>query len=128
MSEYESLIQEAEAEAAQDRCKEAYLLLGRALTIGGADDWRCRYLRGVYALRVASTRLDRAESLAEPGIVLVKAGCWLSRSEAYLTSAADLASGDEQAEIFERLTGMRREQDRFRQLWWRTPVNASRFG
>jgi hypothetical protein len=126
MTEYESLIRTAEQEAAQGRHKEAYNLLGRAITISGPDDWLCRYRRGVYALQVAHTRLDRAEQSGLPDPTLVKAGNWLSRAEAYLMSAAEQGSADDRAEIEGHLLDVRREEERFRRLWRSTPVDGGR--
>lgn len=116
MSEYEEVIRTAEEEAGNGRYKDAYKTLGRALKIGGPDDRKCRYLRGVYALRVAQSRLDRFQHPAESGQLLVKAACWLSRSEAYLSSASEGAPDEEVTRINDLLRANRAGQERFRRL------------
>ncbi|MCA1690843.1 MAG: hypothetical protein ABR540_21460 [Acidimicrobiales bacterium] len=116
MSEYDEVIRTAEDEAGNGRFKDAYNTLGRALRIGGPDDRKCRYLRGVYALRVAQSRMERFQDSGESGTLLVKAACWLSRSEAYLSSAGEDAPDDEVARINDLLRVNRAGQQRFRQL------------
>ena len=116
MTEYEAVIQEAEGEAAKGLYKEAYNTLGQALNIGGDSDRDCRYRRGVYALRVGHSRLDTFEKGEGTGQTLIKAGCWLSRSEAYLLSAEEGASDDERRQIAEDLDEAKCAQERFRSL------------
>ncbi len=116
VSEYESVIRVAEDKAARGQFKDAYNTLGRALTIGGPADRECKYRRGVYALRVGRSRLDHFEGGAGTGQTLIKAGCWLSRSEAYLTSAREGAPGEELPQIAADLDAAKQQQDRFRRL------------
>ncbi len=116
MTEYESVIQTAEEEADNGLYKEAYNTLGRALNIGGDADRECRYRRGLYALRVSHSRLDTFEKGEGTGQTLIKAGCWLSRSEAYLLSAREGASDDELRRIGEDLEEAKSAQERFRTL------------
>ena len=116
MTEYETVIQTAEDEADQGLYKEAYNTLGQALNIGGQADRECRYRRGVYALRVGHSRLDTFEKGEGTGQTLIKAGCWLSRSEAYLLSAKEGASEDERLQIDEDLEDVGDAQGRFREL------------
>ncbi len=116
MTEYETVIQVAEDEADDGLYKDAYNTLGRALNIGGDADRECRYRRGVYALRVGHSRLDTFEKGEGSGQTLIKAGCWLSRSEAYLLSAKEGASDDELRRIDEDLDEAKQAQERFRNL------------
>ena len=116
MTEYETVIQTAEREAEQSRYKDAYNTLGRALNIGGDADRECRYRRGVYALRVGQSRLDTFQNGAGSGQTLIKAACWLSRSEAYLLSAKEGASDDEVGRIDADLAETKEAQERFRKL------------
>jgi hypothetical protein len=116
MPEYETVIETAEREAAEGRYKDAYNTLGRALAIGGPDDVECRYRRGAYAYEVAHQRLDRFPDVSNAKQTLIKVGCWLSRSEAYLTSAAEDASRAQQEDIAGRLERTKAEQDRFREV------------
>lgn len=117
MIEYEAMISEAEREGARGRYKEAYRILGRALTIGGSADRECGYWRGVYALRIAHARLEQLERSRERGRPLSKVACWLSRSEAYLVSAMEWAPEEERRRIEELLATARQDQERFRALW-----------
>ena len=115
-TEYEAVIQVAEDEADKGLYKDAYNTLGRALNIGGKADRECRYLRGVYALRVGHSRLETFEKGEGSGETLIKAGCWLSRSEAYLLSAKEGASDQELREVSEELDDAKQAQERFRKL------------
>ncbi len=117
MSDYDAAIKAAEDEAAERRYKEAYNTLGGALRLGGPRDWECRYRRGVYALRVAQTRLDTLEEDPDADVDLSKVACWLSRSQAYLTSSSEQASAQQLEEIAGHLETVRAEQDRFRDRW-----------
>jgi hypothetical protein len=114
--DYEAVIAEAEDEAARGEYKDAYNTLGRALNIGGDADRECKYRRGVYALRVGHTRLDDFENGSGTDQTLIKAGSWLSRSEAYLTSAREGASEEELRQIERDLEEAKQEQGRFREL------------
>jgi hypothetical protein len=135
MTEYETVIQEAEGEASTGQYKEAYNTLGRALALGGPDDQECRRRRGTYAYQVGHNRLDRltestpagtglrgpnaAAGLRGPNAVketLIKAGCWLARAEAYLLSASEGAGDDARGPIDQDLAQTKEEQERFRQL------------
>ena len=116
MTEYEKVIQVAEDEADQGLYKDAYNTLGRALNIAGDADRECRFRRGFYALQVGHSRLDTFEKGEGTGQTLIKAGCWLSRSEAYLLSAKEGASDDELRRIAENLEEARDAQERFRKL------------
>ena len=120
MTDYDAAIQAAEDEAADHRYKEAYNLLGGALRIGGPRDWECRYRRGIYALRVAQTRLDTLEEDPDAGVDLSKVACWLSRSQAYLTSSGEEASPGQLDEIADHLEALQAEEDRFRDRWGTT--------
>lgn len=117
MADYDAAIRAAEDEAAEHRYKEAYNTLGGALRIGGPRDWECRYRRGVYALRVAQTRLDALEEDPDADVVLSKVACWLSRSQAYLMSSSEQASAEQLEEIADHLESLRAEQHRFRHRW-----------
>jgi hypothetical protein len=116
VTEYEAVISAAEDEAARGRYKEAYNTLARALWLGGPADQECRHRRGVYAYEVAHSRLDHIRESSTPEETLVKAGCWLSRSEAYLMSAAEGVDDTTREEIERELERTKQEQDRFRQL------------
>ncbi len=116
MTEYETVIHDAEAEADRGLYKEAYNTLGRALTIGGPYDRECKHRRGVWALRVGQSRLDTFENGSGSGQTLIKAGNWLSRSEAYLLSAKEGASDDELKQIGADLEETKEAQERFRKL------------
>ena len=116
VSEYEEVIEAAEKEAANGLYKEAYNTLGRALNIGGPADRECRYRRGVYALQVGQSRLDQFQAEPEQNRTLMKAGCWLSRSEAYLMSAREGAPERELTQIADDLAAAKQEQERFRRL------------
>ena len=120
MTDYDAAIQAAEDEAAAHHYKEAYNTLGGALRIGGPRDWECRYRRGIYALRVAQTRLDALENDPDAGISLSKVACWLSRSQAYLMSSSEEASAQQLDEIGGHLEQLRAEQHRFRDRWGAT--------
>ena len=123
MSDYDAAIEAADDEAAERRYKEAYNTLGSALRLGGPRDWECRYRRGVYALRVAQTRLDTLEEDPDADVNLSKVACWLSRSQAYLMSSSEQASAEQLDEIAGHLEAVRAEQDRFRDRW-RTTARA----
>lgn len=116
MTEYETVIQAAEDEADKGLYKDAYNTLGQALNIGGDADRECRYRRGLYALWVGHSRLDTFEKGEGSGQTLIKASCWLSRSEAYLLSAKEGASDDELRQISEELEEAKDAQERFRKL------------
>ena len=116
MTEYEDAILSAEKEAGEGRYKEAYNSLGIALNIGGHADRECRYRRGVYALRVGGSRLDTFEKGEGSGQTLIKAGCWLSRSEAYLNSSREGASDEDLQTLEGDLQETKAEQERFRRL------------
>ena len=117
MTDYDAAIEAAEQEAADHHYKEAYNSLGGALRIGGPRDWECRYRRGVYALRVAQTRLDALEADPDADIELSKVACWLSRAQAYLMSSSEQASPDQLEEIGGHLDRLGAEQKRFRDRW-----------
>ena len=117
MTDYDATIRAAEDEAADHRYKDAYNTLGGALRIGGPRDSECRYRRGVYALRVAQTRLDTLDENPDAEVALSKVACWLSRSQAYLMSSSEQASGEQLDEIAGHLESVRAEQDRFRDRW-----------
>ncbi|HEX2191952.1 MAG TPA: hypothetical protein VHH09_02060 [Acidimicrobiales bacterium] len=117
MSDYDAAIQRAADEAADHRYKDAYNALGHALRIGGPRDWECRYRRGVYALRVAQTRLDTIDDTPDRNQALNKIACWLSRSQAYLMSSREQASAEQLDQIAEHLESLRAEEDRFRDRW-----------
>ncbi|MFN2607641.1 MAG: hypothetical protein ABR511_07045 [Acidimicrobiales bacterium] len=117
MNDYDSILRAADDLAAHRRYKEAYNTLGQALCIGGPADWECRFRRGKFALQVARERLDELEESGQQGVALGKAACWLSRSEAYLMSASEQASGSELEAIQDHLATVRQEQERFRRLW-----------
>ncbi len=116
MTEYEAVIEEAEGEASRGQYKEAYNTLARALWLGGPADQQCRYRRGVYAYRVARSRLNSLGESSKPAQTLIKAGCWLSRSEAYLSSASEGVDEVEQERIRLDIDRTKKEQERFRQL------------
>ena len=117
MTDYEAAIEAAAKEAADRRYKDAYNTLGHALRIGGPRDWECRYRRGVYALRVAQTRLDTIEDAPDRSQALNKIACWLSRSQAYLTSSSEQASAEQLNQIAAHLETLRAEEERFRDRW-----------
>ena len=133
MTEYEAVIQEAEGEASTGRYKDAYNTLGRALWLGGPKDQECRWRRGMYAYQVGHRRLDELAESSTPEVhaanaaptpggpnrvkeMLIKAGCWLARAEAYLISAAESAIGEARGGIEQDLVRTKEEQERFRQL------------
>lgn len=116
VAEYQAVIETAEGEASRGRYKEAYNALARALWLGGPADQDIRYRRGLYAYRVARGRLDGLESSPSPKQTLIKAGCWLARSEAYLSSAAEGVPGRRSEDIIEDLRRTKEEQERFRTL------------
>lgn len=115
MTEYEAVIRTAECEAEKGQYKEAYNTLGQVLEYGGPQDRDCRYRRGKYALQVSHMRLDHIED-APDSRMLIKAACWLARSEAYLTSATEGASDAERRAIEDDLARTKEEQQRFRRL------------
>ena len=110
-TQYDELMRSAEAEASGGRYKEAYNLLGRAPWDGGDVDQDVRYRRGLYAYNVAHQRLNEFRDSASPKVTLIKAGCWLARSEAYLSSAAETHD-----EVLADVERTRLEQERFRTL------------
>lgn len=116
MSEYDVVLKEAEDEAARGRFKDAYNLLAHAPWSGEPADRECRYRRGLYAYEVAHSRLNDFRDSPTPKLTLIKAGCWLSRSEAYLTSASEDITDAERADIEQRLRRTEEEQRRFREL------------
>ena len=116
MTEYEAVIDAAEQEASGGNYKDAYNTLGKALALGGPDDRECRYRRGAYALRVAHSRLDGLPESRAPKETLIKAGCWLARSEAYLLSASEGVAEPEVRRIERDLQHAKEQQDRFREL------------
>src|SRR5947209_16663473 len=116
MTEYEAVIEAAEREASGGRYKDAYNTLGKALALGGPADLECRYRRGAYALRVAHSRLDGLPESRAPKETLIKAGCWLARSEAYLLSAAEGVAEPDAHWIERDLQQAKEQQDRFREL------------
>lgn len=116
MSEYDAVLKKAENEAARGQYKDAYNLLAHAPWAGEPADQVCRYRRGLYAYEVAHSRLNDFRESSTPKLTLIKAGCWLSRSEAYLTSASEGSSETERAQIGERLRRTEEEQRRFRDL------------
>lgn len=116
MGEYEAVLERAEGEAARGHYKEAYNALARGLWIGGPADQAIRYRRGRYAYEVARRRLDDFERSVLPKKMLIKAGCWLARSEAYLSSAAEGVPDVPTETILDDLERTRTEQDRFRRL------------
>ena len=116
MTEYESVIETAEDEAAKGRFKEAYNTLSRAMLLGGARDREIRYLRGICALNVGRVRMDHFEDQSESPRTLIKAGCWLARAEAYLASAREGASAEEVDQIEAHLEATKHQQERFRRL------------
>ncbi len=117
MTDYDAAIQAAEDEAAAHRYKDAYNTLGGALRTGGPRDWECRYRRGVYALRVAQTRLDRLDDFPDRSVALSKIASWLSRAQAYLMSSSEQASAEQVPQIADHLESLEVEQERFRQRW-----------
>ncbi|HWC10509.1 MAG TPA: hypothetical protein VG455_04725 [Acidimicrobiales bacterium] len=117
VTDYDAAIRAAEEEAADHRFKDAYNTLGTALSIGGPRDRECRYRRGVYALRVAQTRLDALDDTPDRSRALNKIACWLSRSQAYLTSSGEQASPEDLARIARDLERLGAEKDRFRARW-----------
>ena len=120
MTDYDASIEAAGEQAADHRYKDAYNTLGGALRIGGRRDWECRYRRGVYALRVAQTRLDTLADNPDADGPLSKIACWLSRSQAYLMSSSEEASANQLDEIAGYLEDLRAQQDRFRDRWGTT--------
>ena len=116
VAEYQAVMETAEDEASHGRYKEAYNALARAMWLGGPAEQEVRYRRGLYAYNVARRRLDDYERTAQPKKTLIKAGCWLARSEAYLSSAAEGVPGRRSEDILEDLGRTKQEQDRFRSL------------
>lgn len=116
VANYEDLVQRADAEASSGRYKEAYNVLGRAPWRGGSEDHDARYRRGRYAYNVAHQRLNEFRDSPSPKVTLIKAGCWLARSEAYLASAAEGSDEAMRGSIEEAIQRTKREQDRFREL------------
>jgi hypothetical protein len=114
--EYEAIIRQADAEASTGRYKEAYNLLGRGPWRGAPQDQDVRYRRGRYAYEVAHQRLDDFQRSPTPKLTLIKAGCWLARSEAYLSSATETSDNDERRAVEADLQRTEREQERFRAL------------
>lgn len=116
MREYQAVIEAADGEASRGRYKEAYNTLARALWLGGPADQDIRYRRGLYAYEVARSRLDNLDSSPRPKQTLIKAACWLARSEAYLSSAAEGVPGRRSLDILDSLKRTKEQQDRFRAL------------
>ncbi len=114
--DHEELIRQAEAEASKGQYKDAYNLLGQGPWRGGPEDQEFRYRRGLYAYNVAHQRLDGFRDSRTPKLTLIKAGCWLSRSEAYLLSAAEDAEDEVRDKVEDEVQRTKREQERFRQL------------
>lgn len=112
----DTLLEAAESEAEAGRYKEAYNLLARGAWQGGPEDQTYRHRRGVYAYEVAHQRLDHLDTSPTPKTTLIKAGCWLARSEAYLQSAAEGADGAERSRIEAEVERTRGEAQRFRTL------------
>ncbi len=111
-----ALMRSADEEAARGQYKDAYNLLGRGSWRGAAEDQDLRYRRGRYAYEVAHERLDEFRDSASPKLTLIKAGCWLARSEAYLSSAAEGADGATRRKAEDDIERTKQEQDRFREL------------
>lgn len=116
VTDSEDFFRLAEEEASKGKYKEAYNLLGRAPWRGGAEDRELRHRRGQYAFNVAHERLNHLRHSPSPKLTLIKAGCWLSRSEAYLLSAAEDADESTRRQIEEEVQRTKREQERFRRL------------
>lgn len=113
--QYEEVVRRAAGEAAQGRFKEAYNLLGGG-PWGTDGDQELRHKRGLYAYNVAHQRLNEFQSSPSPKNTLIKAGCWLARSEAYLLSAAEGADDRTRSQVAADVERTRQEQDRFRTL------------
>ena len=116
VSEYQTVFRAAKQEAEKGDYKEAYNALGQVLEHEGPEDHECRHLRGKYALQVGQLRLDNLGDAPDRSQTLIKAACWLARSEAYLMSATEGASGAECQAIQADLSRNREQQERFRQL------------
>ena len=115
MKQYEEVVRRAEEEAAQGRFKEAYNLLGGG-PWGAGGDQELRYKRGLYAYKVAHQRLNEVGESRSPKNTLIKAGCWLARSEAYLLSAAEDPDEDMRRRVEADVERTIQEQNRFRAL------------
>jgi len=113
--EYEDVLRRADAEAAEGRYKEAYNLLGGG-PWGTDGDRELRYKRGLYAFNVARERLSEFQGAPSRKLTLVKAGCWLARSEAYLSSAAEEGDEETRRQVAGDIERTMREQERFRAL------------
>lgn len=113
---HDELLQSAEELASKGNYKDAYNLLARGPWQGGDEDRLFRHRRGVYAYNVAHERLNQFERAHQSKRTLVKAGCWLARSTAYLDSAAEDAPEPEREEIAGEIHRTHQEADRFRQL------------
>lgn len=116
LTEYEDVLRRADEEASGGRYKDAYNLLGRGPWKGAPQDQEVRYRRGLYAYKVAHERLDEFQSSSSPKLTLIKAGCWLARSEAYLSSAAEALEHRADRDVEADLERMNQEQERFRRL------------
>ncbi len=112
---HEDAVRRADAVAAAGRYKDAYNLLGGG-PWGAAGDQELRYKRGLYAYHVAHERLNEFRDSPSPKNTLIKAGCWLARSEAYLASAAEGADAATRHRVEADVARTKREQDRFRRL------------
>jgi len=113
---YADLVRQAETEVSRGRYKEAYNVLGRAPWRGAPEDQDARYRRGHYAYEVAHQRLDEFRASPSPKMTLIKAGCWLARAEAYLSSAAEAADEATRRRIEDEIRRTKQEQERFREL------------
>jgi hypothetical protein len=114
---YRDLAREADAEASSGRYKQAYNVLGRAPWRGAPEDQDARYRRGRYAYEVAHQRLDEFRDSPSPKQTLIKAGCWLARAEAYLSSAAEGVDDDARRDqVEDDIRRTKQEQERFRRL------------
>ena len=112
---YEEVVRRADAEAAAGRFKEAYNVLGGG-PWGTDGDQELRYKRGLYAFKVAHQRLNEFQSSRSPKETLIKAGCWLARSEAYLSSAAEGVDDRTRSQVAAYVERTKQEQDRFRTI------------
>jgi hypothetical protein len=104
VSEYQELVDRADV-LAQSNPKDAYNTYAAALVIGGDRDEHCRRQRGKCCRRVAEVRLDRLSDYSSSGIteIMMRVVLWLTKAEAYLTSAKELADEAGLAEIEQEL-------------------------
>lgn len=101
MGPYDDAIAEADDHYANRMFKEAHIAYGRALGRGGTRDQYCRRMRGICSRLVAEQRLAKAGAQPEQSQGFLKqAARWLTKSEAYLGSAAEQAPDDERGELF----------------------------